>query len=181
MGPRARDQRGATGGTYPELEFAPRRSRVRNDRPPCLRHASIVVRLPAAAATEYPTALIGLVVFVALVFRTRDWAAPASFVLGALVGVLPMLVYHQAAFGAPWLTGYSFKAFATDAAVHAQGFLGVDPPTLEGLWGVLAAISPRPTSGQESTRSILLESMGYPEQARRIQEELQNLAPRRSE
>jgi hypothetical protein len=55
------------------------------------------------------------------------------------------------------------------------------PLAMAAYVGFQLAIAPPTTTLQESTRSILLESMGYPEQARRIQEELQNLAPRRSE
>ena len=71
----------------------------------------------------------------------------ASFVRGALViavaaagafaGTLPALVYHQIAFGAPWITGYSFKAASDFQAIIAHGTFGISWPSSEALWGIL--------------------------------------------
>jgi hypothetical protein len=46
-------------------------------------------------------------------------------------------VYHQLAFGAPWLTGYGLKAHGDFQAIHERGILGISFPTLESLWGIL--------------------------------------------
>jgi len=77
------------------------------------------------------------VIFGALIVRrtplpTLGWAAA-----GTIVGLVPALLYHQLAFGAPWLTGYTFKADTGFQAIHARGVLGVSLPSLEALWGVL--------------------------------------------
>lgn len=91
----------------------------------------------SAVMVEYPTALLGLVVFVSLWANTRSLRSVAWFTAGGIVGILPMLLYHQAAYGAFWETGYSHEVARQFAEVHEQGLLGVRLPTAAGLWGVL--------------------------------------------
>ena len=62
-----------------------------------------------AISTEYPTVLIVAVIFATLLVRRTALPILASAVAGAIAGAIPALVYHQLAFGAPWLTGYSFE------------------------------------------------------------------------
>lgn len=91
----------------------------------------------SAVMVEYPTALLGLVIFTALAVRTRSLKLVGCFAAGGLVGILPMLAYHQAAYGAVWETGYSHEASPEFQAVHEQGLIGIRHPTAEALWGVL--------------------------------------------
>jgi len=123
----------------------------------------LVRRLPAIGAgrraTRWQLARVGLVAGLAVwveyqnvllllplagfyLWRTRDglpraigWAA-----LGIVGPVAALAVYHQAAFGAPWLTGYSFIA-SSFKEVHAQGLLGVALPKPEHAW--LSFLSPQ--------------------------------------
>jgi hypothetical protein len=90
-----------------------------------------------AVATEYPTVLLVAVIFATLLVRRTAPSHLASAVAGACAGALPAFVYHQLAFGAPWVTGYSFKALDEFQTIHSQGVLGVSRPSLEALWGVL--------------------------------------------
>ena len=91
----------------------------------------------AAIATEYPTALLVAVIFISLLVRRVGRRHFGSAVAGLVIGLLPALVYHQAAFGAPWLTGYAFKADPGFQQIHTTGLSGVTLPGLDGLWGVL--------------------------------------------
>ena len=93
-----------------------------------------------AICTEYPTAILTAVLgtVVALDRRGR-LRARAAFCGGLALGLLPVLVVHQFAFGAPWRTGYSFKAAPDFQHVIDRGFFGVATPSLDGLWGVLAS------------------------------------------
>ncbi len=92
-----------------------------------------------AVASEYPTALIVAVVFSTLVVRKTSPHIIVSAGLGALVGVFPALWYHQVAFGAPWITGYSYKATVDFQSIVAHGFFGVGWPTTDALWGILGS------------------------------------------
>ncbi|MCC6619973.1 MAG: hypothetical protein IT385_01880 [Deltaproteobacteria bacterium] len=82
-----------------------------------------------AVWVEYQNVLLLLPLAGFFVWRTRR-ALPRSLAWAALGAAGPVLVlaaYHQAAFGAPWLTGYSFIA-SSFKEVHAQGLLGVALP-----------------------------------------------------
>ena len=94
-----------------------------------------------AVTTEYPTILLAVVIFGTLLIRRTPLPVLFAAGMGAVAGILPALVYHHLAFGAPWLTGYAFKAHADFQAIHGSGVVGVSWPTIEGLWGVL--FSPR--------------------------------------
>jgi len=90
-----------------------------------------------AIATEYPTVLLVALIFGTLLVRRTAPLILVSATAGACVGMLPALLYHQLAFGAPWLTGYALKAHGDFQAIHEQGIFGVSKPTFEALWGVL--------------------------------------------
>jgi len=94
-----------------------------------------------AIAIEYPTALLAAVIFTILIARRTPGRQLASAIIGLLAGVLPALVYHQVAFGAPWLTGYAFKADPGFQDIHTSGLGGVSLPTLDALRGVLVGSS----------------------------------------
>lgn len=80
---------------------------------------------------EYQNAIILLPFMVW--FLARAGLSPKAIgfaILGAVPPVASLLVYHQAAFGSPWLTGYSFIA-SSFSEVHAQGLLGIAWPKAE--------------------------------------------------
>ena len=90
-----------------------------------------------AVTTEYPTAILVAVIFVTLLVRRTAVPILAAAAAGAFIGALPALVYHQVAFGAPWITGYSFKAASDFQAIMAHGVFGISWPSLDALWGIL--------------------------------------------
>jgi len=94
-----------------------------------------------AVATEYPTVLLAAVVFATLLARRTPWRQLALASFGFAVGLLPVLIYHQVAFGSPWLTGYAFKADPGFQQIHTSGLSGVSLPTLEAFRGVLIGAS----------------------------------------
>jgi len=77
------------------------------------------------------------VISVTLLVRRTTLPVLTGAAAGAIIGVLPAMVYHQVAFGAPWITGYSFKAASDFQAIIAYGVFGISWPSLEALWGVL--------------------------------------------
>jgi hypothetical protein len=90
--------------------------------------AAIGAGASLAVMVEYQNALL-LVPF-AIFYLLRVRAQP-KHVLAATLGALPLagllLAYHQAAWGTPWKTGYSFIA-SSFKEVHAQGMFGVSWP-----------------------------------------------------
>jgi hypothetical protein len=90
-----------------------------------------------AIATEYPTALLVAVIFATLLVRRTTPSVLAAASAGAFAGALPALVYHQIAFGAPWITGYSFKAASDFQVIIAHGAFGISWPSADALWGIL--------------------------------------------
>jgi hypothetical protein len=100
--------------------------------------------LVLAAGSEYITAAPAAAIAAWLLFSTpRDQrlAVVRDLLLGGLLPALVIGAYHTLCFGAPWKTGYSFIPSPQFAAGHASGFLGVHPPRLEALGGLL--IGPR--------------------------------------
>ena len=94
-----------------------------------------------AFSTEYPTALIGAVIFATLLVRRTPPSFVARAAFGAAAGAMPALIYHWIAFGSPWLTGYSFKASSDFHAIHSSGLLGISWPSVTAAWGVLFGAS----------------------------------------
>jgi hypothetical protein len=90
-----------------------------------------------AIATEYPTVLLVAVIFATLLARRSALPVLAGATAGAFAGALPALIYHHVAFGAPWITGYSFKAALDFQAIIAHGVFGISWPSAEALWGIL--------------------------------------------
>ena len=93
------------------------------------RAAAVGFLAAFSVATEYQSAVYLLPLAVFFLVRVRPLP---SRLAAALAGALPPLValgiYHDAAFGAPWRTGYSFVANPFFASVHAQGFMGIGKP-----------------------------------------------------
>jgi hypothetical protein len=96
--------------------------------------------LGAAVGCEYiclvPAAVLGLWMWLRAQHRTR-WQTLLDLGLGAAVPLGVVAIYHQACFGAPWRTGYSYVVDPTFAAGHAQGFMGLSIPSAAALSGML--------------------------------------------
>ncbi len=88
--------------------------------------------------TEYQAAVYLLPLAVVFLLRARPLGpAIAAAVAGAAVPLAALALFHTAAFGVPWKTGYSFVANPFFAAVHAQGFMGVGTPRWQSFAGSL--------------------------------------------
>lgn len=93
-----------------------------------------------AVGTEYPTVILSATLVVTVASdRDASRRVRAVFAGAAAFGLLPTLLVHHFAFGAPWRTGYAFKAAPDFSSIHGEGLVGVTWPSLERLWGVLAS------------------------------------------
>ncbi|RMG21270.1 MAG: hypothetical protein D6729_01115, partial [Deltaproteobacteria bacterium] len=63
----------------------------------------------------------------------RAAARAGAGLAGALIPVGALLLYHQAAFGSPFATGYDFVESPALRAIHKQGWLGVHLPRIGWL------------------------------------------------
>jgi len=88
-----------------------------------------------AAATDYTTALIGLVL--AAYVLAQGLRPLARYALGAVPPLALLGVYDRAAFGSPFHLSYRYVA-NKNAADQAAGFFGVHAPRLHGIHQVLA-------------------------------------------
>jgi hypothetical protein len=89
-----------------------------------------------ALLVDYQALLASAAVGVYLLWRARPrWRVAGLALLGSLPPVLALLAYHQACYGSPFRTGYSFAA---DVA-HEQGVLGIIGPNREAMWNALLA------------------------------------------
>jgi hypothetical protein len=96
--------------------------------------------LGGAVGTEYVSAVPAfalLVYFIAVAPGGAKWHRLLLVGLGAALPLLVIASYHQACFGAPWRTGYSFIMRPSFAEGHAQGLLGVTFPRPAAIWGTL--------------------------------------------
>jgi hypothetical protein len=98
--------------------------------------------LGTATAVEY-TAFVPAVIIGATVALASPWARPgellqafAAAALGALIALVPVLLFHAAAFGSPLTTGYGFTV-VYDA--HRTGIFGINVPRPEILWKLLVS------------------------------------------
>ncbi len=87
---------------------------------------------------EYQAAVYLVPLVLVALGRVRPRIASFAAALGgALLPLVALGLYHQAAFGSPFKTGYSFVANPFFANVHAQGFMGVSHPKWTNLVGSL--------------------------------------------
>src|SRR5262249_17472656 len=89
----------------------------------------------AAVACEYPVAPFAAGIAALGIYRGRARAA-AFLVAGALPIVLLLAIYHHAAFGSIFATGYRFKANPEFIQTHGEGFMGFSYPHASWLWGI---------------------------------------------
>ncbi len=106
------------------------------------RATAVGALVACCVSVEYQSAVYLVPLAAVFLFRARP--LPAS-IAAAVLGAAPVLtltaLYHDAAFGAPWRTGYSFVANPFFAAVHEQGFMGVATPRLRPLAASLIGAS----------------------------------------
>ena len=88
--------------------------------------------LGAATAVEYTSlvaaAIIGMGIAATSPWRRQLLPTLGMFAvagLGALLAIMPVLVYHDAAFGSPFATGYQHAAFFSATRTR---FFGIGPP-----------------------------------------------------
>lgn len=62
-----------------------------------------------AVGQDYPTAVIAAALGGYFLWRRPRAGAIAAFASGGVTALLPVLVYHQVAFGSPWATAYQFR------------------------------------------------------------------------
>lgn len=94
----------------------------------------------AAPLVDYQAAFAGVPLAVYLLYqlgRQRRFAHIAYAIVGALVPVGALLLYHQQAFGSPLKTGYDFSQ--TFAHFHQKGFLGITELRAEAFVGSTVA------------------------------------------
>jgi len=72
-----------------------------------------------AIGLDYPSMLIAAVLVGSFLWLRPEAKAVARFCAGATIALLPVLLYHHAAFGSPWLTAYRFR---TDLAANTLGW-----------------------------------------------------------
>jgi len=84
--------------------------------------------------TEYPTAVLGLVLGGYILVVLRDlgllaaWRPYAATSAGAVLALTPLAWYNVRVYGTPFTTGYQHHATAEFAAAHAQGLSGIGLP-----------------------------------------------------
>jgi hypothetical protein len=113
---------------------------IARDEALALRKRSALFGLVGALAiiSEYPTGIIVGIVAIALIVTHRSkWL---EIVLWGALGAAPILVLHSfylyEAFGSPLSMPYGHVFEPLFRVHHDQGILGVNPPTLGGLYGV---------------------------------------------
>jgi len=90
----------------------------------------------AAVGVEYGAVFAALPIAGLLLARVRrPGGLPqlGAALLGALIPVLALAIYHDAVFGSPWSTGYHHVINPEFAAKHGQGLLGLGAPTLDAF------------------------------------------------
>lgn len=92
----------------------------RTDVPSVRAGAVVGALIGAGVLVEYPLAIVGVVLGVALVLR-RHWATLAGFVVAGLPAAALLAVYQNAAFGSPFSSGYSSKSYHQGATLFITG------------------------------------------------------------
>ncbi len=94
-------------------------------------------------AIEYQAAVICIALAIAyLVVREhRQIKAVLAPALGALIPIVPTMLYNKVAFGGLLATGYSHLPHQSASQLHDEGLYGVGFPTLEALYGLLVSPS----------------------------------------
>lgn len=86
-----------------------------------------------AVSTEYPLAILALVLALDLAWRRAPVRALLAYGAGVVMGLIPLLLYDWWAFGAPLHLSYSY------VAANSSGFLGVGGPSLRAAVRLLVS------------------------------------------
>ncbi len=96
--------------------------------------------LGAAIGVEYSTAVPAAIIGASALI-TSDWGRPLAVLkflaiagMAGLMALVPVLIYHDAAFGSPFTTGYRFAAFYEGTR---SGLFGINMPRLDVLGQLL--------------------------------------------
>ena len=81
--------------------------------------------------TEYPQALLALVLALYLVWRDRQIRSLVPYAVGVALGLVPLLLYDWWAFGSPLRLSYSY------VAANSSGVLGLGAPSLHNAVSLL--------------------------------------------
>ena len=92
----------------------------RSDAPSLRVGLSIGALVGAGVLVEYPMAIVGVVIGVALLVR-RHWATLAGFALAGVAAAIPLVIYQNAAFGSPFASGYTSKPYHQGASLLITG------------------------------------------------------------
>lgn len=118
------------------LAFAAATLLLGADAPSPRRAAAAGLLAGLAAVVELPVAIVTVVLAVYLFVRRRT---AASYLLGAAVGIVPLLAYNAWAFGSPFTLAYSRAVSVPGITGHDvigennRGFFGVGYPSLHGM------------------------------------------------
>lgn len=93
--------------------------------------------LGGAVLTESSAALVVLAVMIALLADPARRRRLPWLVLGGLGPALGLLAWNAVSFGDPFTYGYAHKVSPGMAEAHGRGVLGLGPPSLEAIWGLL--------------------------------------------
>jgi len=117
-----------------------------------LRQAFVGGTIAATAVVvEYGVVFVALPLGVYALLRARvvGWKPVAAALLGCAPPLVALALYHDAAFGSPWSTGYHHSVKDEFAAIHAKGLLGLEWPQLGDViedlvspWGGLLVWAP---------------------------------------
>jgi hypothetical protein len=105
----------------------------------------------SAVAVEYGTVFVALPLGIWALARARrvGWRPLAAALLGCALPLIALALYHDAAFGSPWSTGYHHSVREEFAVIHSRGLLGLEWPRLADVvedlvspWGGLLVWAP---------------------------------------
>ncbi len=106
------------------------------------QHALVMGLLAGLGAiTDYFSSFLHLFIILGYMRRMRPWGVWAGWLLAALVGVAPLLIYNTICFGGPLTMAYAHESLGVFKELHSTGFMGVTYPRLESVWGLLFSAS----------------------------------------
>jgi hypothetical protein len=152
----------ATAGALLVIAFFLTRTLRERTRHPLAASAGVGMALGLAVITEYPPAVIALLIggyFVATLSSAAPgrsgWACfGAAFAAGA-VPLAALLTYNTYCFGSPFTLSYALIAAPEFAAIHAQGMLGITLPDADRL----VYLTVHPVRGLFAQSPILLAGL----------------------
>jgi hypothetical protein len=81
-----------------------------------------------AIGVDYPAALIVAGFCCLFLYRRPGFGVAMAFIVGVGVGLLPMFIYHQVAFGSPFANAYQYRISLTHRVGFEFGTLGMPQP-----------------------------------------------------